>query len=186
MKAFLFIIIFLSRLSGISRMNINLHPLTFLNKNSKLTRADLAWFILAAMFCLPSHAETNDHQAAILEAALELNRSITWGMATNGVKAGIYHSKISDEPQTKGGFWDNAVFSQISNPFAGYPLVVWSSGQFTWNIPGKWWVEGSTNKNSIANGWQQVFTIDANGTMTVTKFNHTATRTTNQTHGTVN
>lgn len=84
-----------------------------MNKNSKLTRADLAWFILAAMFCLPSHAETNDHQAAILEAALELNRSITWGMATNGVKAGIYHSKISDEPQTKGGFWDNAVFHKF-------------------------------------------------------------------------
>jgi hypothetical protein len=53
----------------------------------------------------------------------------------------------------------------------------WSSGGFTWNIPARWKVgNGSTNSMT---GWNQIFSIDANGTVTVQKFGHGVTRTTN-------
>ena len=62
------------------------------------------------------------------------------------------------------------------------PDLPWSQGQFTWNVPWKWWI--GSNTNSMTNGWQQVFTIDASGTVTVSKFGHTVTRSINQTTGT--
>lgn len=87
--------------------------------------------------------------------------------------------------------WDNAYsfrdnVTQDGLSLSNWPGIPWSSGQWTWNIPGKWWVEGSSTTNNIPNGWQQIFTIDASGTMTVSKFGRTVTRTINQTTGTAN
>ena len=73
--------------------------------------------------------------------------------------------------------WDNAVSAAYSAP--------WSDGRFTWVIPGKWKV-GAGPTNDLANGWDQVFTIDSAGTVTVSKFRHTVTRRTNQQYGTAN
>jgi hypothetical protein len=53
----------------------------------------------------------------------------------------------------------------------------WSNGSFVWPIPARWKI-GSGPTNSIA-GWQQTCSIDANGSVTVGKFGHTATRSTN-------
>jgi hypothetical protein len=74
--------------------------------------------------------------------------------------------------------WDDA-----STP--SLPNLPWSDGHFTWVIPGKWKIDdGSTN--DITKGWDQKFTIDSSGTVTVTKFSHTVTRHINEITGTVN
>jgi hypothetical protein len=65
--------------------------------------------------------------------------------------------------------WDNAGFWGFPQP--------WSAGSFTWPIPAQWKI-GSGPTNNIA-GWNQTCTIDANGTLTVGKFGHSASRTTN-------
>ena len=75
--------------------------------------------------------------------------------------------------------WDQAFTPTLPN-------LPWSQGRFTWNVPWKWWVEGSSQTNSMTNGWQQVFTIDSSGTVTVSKFGHTVTRTVTQDKGTSN
>jgi hypothetical protein len=54
-----------------------------------------------------------------------------------------------------------------ASPYLPQP---WSSGRFSWNVPWKWWIIGSTNTNYMANGWQEQFSIDANGTVKITKF----------------
>lgn len=56
----------------------------------------------------------------------------------------------------------------------------WSGGSFTWPIPAVWWI-GPTNPMS---GWQQDFSLGADGTVTVTKFGHSVTRHANQSCGT--
>ncbi|HEY6184548.1 MAG TPA: hypothetical protein VIW67_20050 [Terriglobales bacterium] len=53
----------------------------------------------------------------------------------------------------------------------------WSTGSSTWDIPAKWKIEGGPT-NSL-NGWRQDFSLDANGTMTITKFGKSVMRTTN-------
>ena len=55
------------------------------------------------------------------------------------------------------------------------PILEFSPGSLTWQIPVMWMVgtSGSTNSLGQAN---QVFTIDANGTMTVTKYGWRETR----------
>lgn len=53
-------------------------------------------------------------------------------------------------------------------------------GSFTWNIPAKWRVDNSTGtspEHTIV-GWNQVFSIQIGGTITVQKFGHSVTRTT--------
>lgn len=56
----------------------------------------------------------------------------------------------------------------------------WSpGGSFTWNIPANWQVTGSGQTNSMANGWNQVFSIDSSGTVTIQKWGRSVTRTTN-------
>jgi len=54
----------------------------------------------------------------------------------------------------------------------------WSSGGFTWDIPSRWQVDGSGATNFL-NGWNQVFSIDGSGTVTIVKDNHWVQRTTN-------
>ncbi|MCO5052090.1 MAG: hypothetical protein M9920_07285 [Verrucomicrobiae bacterium] len=61
-------------------------------------------------------------------------------MATNGVKAGVYHRKISDEPQTKGGFGDKSSFLtdwQIIPALSGVStndVLMWLAPQQSWLV----------------------------------------------------
>jgi hypothetical protein len=51
-------------------------------------------------------------------------------------------------------------------------------GGFTWPIPAKWRIEGGATND--LHGWSdEVFSMDANGTVSVTKFGKTVTRTVN-------
>jgi hypothetical protein len=54
----------------------------------------------------------------------------------------------------------------------------WASGSFTWDIPSMWRVVGSTVSNSLA-GWNQVYTLQPDGTLTIEKLGKSVTRTTN-------
>jgi len=54
----------------------------------------------------------------------------------------------------------------------------WSNGHFSWPIPAVWWVDGSSNTDSLQ--WSdQHFYIDSSGTVTIEKFGYTVTRETN-------
>lgn len=80
--------------------------------------------------------------------------------------------------------YDNAwpsSYDQAKSPVFPSP---WSAGQFTWHIPPKWKI-GSGPTNDLAGSWDQVFTLGADGTVTVTKFNHTVTRHTTEQYGVV-
>ncbi len=66
----------------------------------------------------------------------------------------------------------------MGNFYSQLPSGGWSSGSFTWIIPAAWRVEGTSGSNSMT-GWNQVFTIEPNGTATITKFNKTVIRTIN-------
>jgi hypothetical protein len=57
------------------------------------------------------------------------------------------------------------------------PPPAWSSGSYTWIIPAKWSLLPSTVTNSMT-GWNQVFTIDSNGTEKITKYGKWVQRTT--------
>ena len=48
----------------------------------------------------------------------------------------------------------------------------WSSGSFTWNVPWGWGVDNGSGDydHPMTNGWQQVFSVDTNGTARITKF----------------
>jgi len=56
-------------------------------------------------------------------------------------------------------------------------------GSFTWTIPVDWQVRNGP-KTRI-DGWSQTYTVGADGTVTVSKFGHTATRSRNQTCSTL-
>jgi hypothetical protein len=54
----------------------------------------------------------------------------------------------------------------------------WSGGTFTWQIPALWEVVGDSSTHSLP--WSdQVFSLDGSGTMTITKYGHSVTRTVN-------
>jgi hypothetical protein len=81
---------------------------------------------------------------------------------------------INDDNSWKGG--DDA-----GTPPEG--LAPWSpggwlgGGTFSWVIPGKWRIKGdSTTEHTGIHFSDQQFSMDAFGTMTVTKFSHKATR----------
>jgi hypothetical protein len=127
-----------------------------------------------------------------------------WGYYTNyptydpsgnlshkGITAPIYpdgkHHGKGDDPFQIGSDnswdtnWDNCSmenYDQVS------PHPSWSSGGFTWNIPGAWTVDGSTWHTNMT-PWSQVFTNQSNGTMTIQKFGHTVTRNTNNVYTTI-
>jgi hypothetical protein len=63
--------------------------------------------------------------------------------------------------------WDDA---------ASDPYTSWYAGGFRWIIPGRWKV-GSGRTNELPNSWSQTFSMDDLGTMTVSKFAHTKSRT---------
>ncbi len=100
-----------------------------------------------------------------------------WPDPTNS----FYHS-TANTPFALG--YDNswpANYDYCNTPTASpYLPQPWSLGGFSWNVPWKWWIIGSTNTNYVANGWQQQFSIDGNGTVKITKFgNYWVQRTTN-------
>lgn len=72
----------------------------------------------------------------------------------------------------------NAVNQFQDNAYLSLDPSSWSAGSYMWNIPARWQVTGSGMTNSMS-GWNQVFSIDASATMTVQKFSHSTTRTTN-------
>lgn len=55
----------------------------------------------------------------------------------------------------------------------------WTNGSFSWKIPATWAVDPSIINTMKYGGWIQSFSIDSTGTVTVTKFGHWVTRTTN-------
>ena len=57
------------------------------------------------------------------------------------------------------------------------PPPAWSSGSYTWIIPAKWSLSPDTVTNPMT-GWDQVFTIDSNGTVKITKYGKWVQRTT--------
>ena len=71
---------------------------------------------------------------------------------------------------------DHAIGGVYNQPWSGQG---WSGGSFTWHIPFAWKVGNSpVHTNNL--GWDQHFTLSGNGTVIVTKFLHTATRSPNQ------
>jgi hypothetical protein len=69
-----------------------------------------------------------------------------------------------------------------AGPAPNLPSCPWSPGGFYWDIPGYWKVGDSTATSTLLTNWKQTFTIDASGTMSVSKFGNTATRFTNNTY----
>ena len=94
------------------------------------------------------------------------------GYFTQWTPQQLHHSTADHWTQlnTENQFQDEAFHSSYSSP--------WTSGSFMWDIPARWQVTSSGVTNSMS-GWNQTALIDASGTMTVQKFGHSATRTTN-------
>ena len=104
-----------------------------------------------------------------------------WGYFTNFSTADLSHKnngadvpfQIQEDNQWQEP-WDNA-YEGDNNvdppPWTG-------GGGYTWNIPGAWFIPGSST-NSMQSQWQQIITLNSTGTMTITKFGHWVQRTTN-------
>jgi len=58
------------------------------------------------------------------------------------------------------------------------PPPPWAAGGYQWVIPQKWFVPGWPTNDVTPNTQTQTFTIDANGTVSISKFGKTVTRTT--------
>jgi hypothetical protein len=74
---------------------------------------------------------------------------------------------------------DNLVLDDFDNAGYGPPSTPspWDDGSFTWHIPVIWRV--GTGQTNYLTSWDQVFTIEPNGTFTVSKFERSVTRTIN-------
>jgi hypothetical protein len=90
------------------------------------------------------------------------------GYFTNSTPQALYHgTALSDYfPLGADNSWFDWCWSSTnwSRP--------WSSGSFTWNVPWVWEVDIGLHpfEHQMTNGWQQVFQLDANGTVRITKF----------------
>jgi hypothetical protein len=71
---------------------------------------------------------------------------------------------------------DNSLQDTATEPGPG--PAPWYAGGYTWNIPARWRVEG-TSVTNVMTGWNQVITIDANGTISIDKMGRGVTRGTN-------
>lgn len=67
--------------------------------------------------------------------------------------------------------WDHAYYGGIAPPWYG-------GGSFEWPIPGRWRI-GATGPTNNLTGWNQVFELDASGTVTIRKMGKWVTRTIN-------
>jgi hypothetical protein len=97
-------------------------------------------------------------------------------------KGGFYTSK-ADYPfrLDSNNLWDTNWDTCSSGPLPVNSTGNWSpGGSFTWNVPWKWGIGMANITHLMTNSWQQVFKVDANGKVTITKFNKiTVTRDTN-------
>ena len=96
------------------------------------------------------------------------------------------HDSLTGADQWYSLGYDNAwsVFDDaIGGPYnPPWSAAGWSGGSFQWWIPVQWKVGAGTPK--ALTGWSQTFSLLDDGTVAVTKFNHTVTRHTSQTYGT--
>jgi hypothetical protein len=95
-----------------------------------------------------------------------------WGYYTNFPATNLYHS-------TAGHFWpltaNNSWVDQAWRYEDG--SVPFSAGSYTWVIPARWKIEaGITNE---MDGWTQEVEMDLAGSISITKFDQTVIRTTN-------
>ena len=72
---------------------------------------------------------------------------------------------------------DNSLPDICGTPAYLGPWV--GGGGFIWPIPAKWRVDGDTTTNDVSNWSDQIFSMDPNGTISITKFKQTVTRSTN-------
>ena len=93
------------------------------------------------------------------------------------------HSGKADDPfqLDSNNLWDTHFDVCDSDSLPANSSGNWSpGGGFTWNIPWKWGVGFGNITHLMTNGWQQVFMVDADGKVTITKFNNlSVTRDTN-------
>ena len=105
---------------------------------------------------------------------------VIMGELTNAASSvtGYFTNKNNLAHSTAGHFWQlDEANSWIDHCWTPGCPTPWSDGGFGWIIPWRWYVPGySTNYMS---SWSETFTIDANGTMSISKFGKTVTRTTN-------
>ena len=81
----------------------------------------------------------------------------------------LHHSNDTFNKLTEDNFWetDDHAGGWLNRPQPdGSP---WIAGGWTWVIPVRWKVGDSGQTNSMT-GWDQVFTLDENGTFKVRKF----------------
>jgi hypothetical protein len=102
------------------------------------------------------------------------------GYYTNYAAADISHIGHGADEWTTPLSWENQWPTRWDHAESGWGTFLpqpWYAGGYTWPIPGKWKIGTSAEHDLTA--WQQSTTIDANGTVTVSKFGFTVTRTTN-------
>ncbi|HZI32032.1 MAG TPA: hypothetical protein VFF11_06805, partial [Candidatus Binatia bacterium] len=93
-----------------------------------------------------------------------------WGCFTNSSATNLYHSTANTWfPLSHNNSWVDGCFLGVA------PIPLYGGG-FSWDIPAKWKIEEPTNSMT---GWNQVFSIDASGTVNIQKFGHEVTRSTN-------
>jgi hypothetical protein len=102
------------------------------------------------------------------------------GYFTNTYFSGL---RLIHAPLQGGGIWtplgqDNSWYD--ASGYANAPNLPWSSGDVSWDIAVRWHVGSDFQQSStLLTNWTQTLSIDPSGTMSVTKFGHTATRNTN-------
>lgn len=104
--------------------------------------------------------------------------NITGYFTTNTPGSHIGHGadiwfKLDEKNQWPSNY-DYATIGSISCP---PPWTI--AGSFTWDIPAKWKVVSplATSGEHTITGWNQIFSIQVGGTVSVQKFGHTVTRT---------
>lgn len=74
--------------------------------------------------------------------------------------------------------YDNVVGNNFDNAYLYGSAVLpgpWAPGAFTWDIPAQWRIPNLTGQPMV--GWSQVFMLTADGSLTISKFGKSVTRT---------
>ncbi len=100
--------------------------------------------------------------------------SISGYFLVNGAPSHIGHGADNPIQLAEDNSWpDHASSDVYSPPWTGSG---WSGGGFTWVIPAVWWI-GNGPTNSMT-GWNQVYTLQGNGTVRIDKFGQWVSRNT--------
>lgn len=152
-----------------------LEPSGYDSKHTQITSTDhystgqAAAGIHFNVFIAPT--DVSFYKVSIMEVG-EDGSSIS-GYFTNWTPQALHH--------TTADHWTslNEMNEMTDHGYGGpFTFLPWYSGSFTWDIPAKWQIAGSGATNSMS-GWNQVFLIDGNGSVSIEKFGHSVTRTTN-------